>query len=124
MVAVHAGNGEAKIGALNPLDTFRVTSLPGQNVAILALSGELDLALAADIVSAGSECLAESTTQTLIVDLRAVTFIDSTAIGSLVHLRNAALERGKQLELSHMPERVDKLLKITGLDQVFTVTSD
>jgi len=57
------------------------------------------------------------------VDLGRVDFIDSTGLGVLVGALNRARELGGNLQLICAQERVLKLLRITGLDQVFTVRS-
>jgi anti-sigma B factor antagonist len=96
---------------------FHVSSSPG----VLRLSGELDLDAAPDIVTAGIAALEGPDTPTLLVDLDAVTFIDSTAIGALVRLSNAADDQGKHLTLTNVPARVHQVLTITGLTEVFDI---
>jgi anti-sigma B factor antagonist len=59
----------------------------------------------------------------LIADLAAVTFMDSTAIGALVQLHNAANEDGKRLVLVSVAPRVLRVLEITGLDTVFDIAA-
>ena len=72
--------------------------------------------------------LAEQLTQlfdtgrrTVIVDLTSVTFLDSTGLGTLVAARNRAEEAGGQLPIIGSGERVLKLFRITGLDEVFEI---
>lgn len=57
----------------------------------------------------------------LIVDLTAIGFIDSTGLGVLVGGQNRAGESGGQLRLVCAQERVLKLFRITGLDEVFSI---
>ena len=101
------------------METFRVKVAPGEGICTLILSGEGDLAVAPDIVELGTISLAEPTTLTLIVDLAAVTFIDSTCIGALIQLHNLAEAASKQLLLANVPDRVHQILTITGLDKLF-----
>jgi anti-sigma B factor antagonist len=101
------------------METFRVKAVPGNNTCTLMLSGEVDLAGAPDITELGTISLNESGMSTLIVDLTAVTFIDSTAIGAFVHLRNLADEGGKKFVLANAPDRVLRVIQIAGLDAVF-----
>jgi anti-anti-sigma factor len=75
--------------------------------------------VADDIVALGSASLTESTTRILTVDLQAVTFMDSTAIGALIQLRNIATEADKHLRLAHLPDRVRQVLTLTGLADTF-----
>ena len=85
----------------------------------LVLSGEIDLASADAIIRLGGEALDHPDVSLLAVDVAAVTFIDSTALGTLVRLRNASLERGKNLRLDNVSDRVRRLLELTGLGVVF-----
>ena len=88
------------------METFRVKAVPGEGTCTLFLSGEADLAVAPDIIELGTMSLSEASIMTLIVDLAAVTFIDSTSIGALVQLRNVADAQGKRLALENVPVRV------------------
>jgi anti-sigma B factor antagonist len=101
------------------METFRINAVPGHDICTLVLHGEADLAVADDIVALGTISLAEPTTQTLILDLQAVTFMDSTAIGALIRLRNLATDSDKHLQITHLPDRVRHILKLTGLGDVF-----
>jgi anti-sigma B factor antagonist len=103
------------------METFRIRAVPGDGTCTLVLTGEADLQVAEDIVELGTQSLKESSTSSLILDLAAVTFIDSTAIGALVKLRDHAISENKQLVLAGVPDRVHQLLRITGLGDVFTI---
>jgi anti-anti-sigma factor len=58
-----------------------------------------------------------------VIDLAKVTFMDSTGLGALVTIRNASHRLSKQLSLRSVPERVQKLLAVTGLDRAFVIDS-
>jgi stage II sporulation protein AA (anti-sigma F factor antagonist) len=53
-----------------------------------------------------------------VLDLRDVTFMDSSGINVLVAANNAARAGGGWLRLAHTPVRVLDLLHIVGLDEV------
>jgi anti-sigma B factor antagonist len=101
------------------MQTFRITAAPSDRACTLLLRGEADLAVVDDIIALGSASLTEPATRTLILDLQEVTFIDSTAIGALIRLRNLATETNKHLQLAHLPDRVRHVLSITGLADTF-----
>lgn len=89
---------------------------------VLAVAGEVDVYTApalrdriADLLDAGQ--------QQLVIDLGGVEFLDSTGLGVLVAGLNRAREVGGSLSLVCPQERVLKLFRITGLDEVFTVHS-
>lgn len=94
---------------------FNITCAPG----LLRLSGEIDLAAAPDIVTAGTTALASS--DELVIDLGAVTFLDSTALGALIELNNAATDKGATFTLRNVPDRVHRILDLTGLSEAFNI---
>jgi anti-sigma B factor antagonist len=103
------------------VQSFRVEAVPDGSTCKLILTGEMDLAAAPDITELGCIALDDAGIEAVVIELAAVTFMDSTAIGALIMLRNAALERGKKLALTHVPDRVQKVLTISGLTDVFGI---
>src|SRR5664279_867835 len=103
---------------------FEFTTSVSGTRSILTASGEVDLDSAPTLSDVGERCLADPAIDTLLVDLSAVTFMDSSAIGSLVSLRNTAVGADKQLLLAGVSGTVRKLLKITGLDLVFEIEGE
>ncbi|MCU1656944.1 MAG: anti-anti-sigma factor [Pseudonocardiales bacterium] len=85
----------------------------------MVVTGELDLYSADELAALGLLHLAESEVDAVTLDLAGVTFIDSTGLGALVRIRNVALEFEKELALRNPSDRVQKLLKITGMSGVF-----
>ena len=87
---------------------------------VLAVGGELDTYTAPTLRDRLAD-LQESGTNTVVIDLSGVDFLDSTGLGVLV----ASLERAKQLggalPLVCAEERILRLFRITGLDAVFTI---
>jgi anti-sigma B factor antagonist len=104
------------------MGTFGIRTQRGSNSSTLVIEGEADLATAVEIVDAGIRALDARDVQSVRIDLAAVTFMDSTGIGALIQLRNLAIEKDKQIVLEQVPDRIIKLLQITGLDAVFGVT--
>ena len=87
---------------------------------VLEVAGEVDVYTGPTLRDRISDLLDTGSHQ-LVIDLGKVDFIDSTGLGVLVGVRNRALELGGGLDLVCSHERVLKLLRITGLDQVFSV---
>lgn len=90
------------------------------NRTVLEVAGEVDVYTGPTLRDRISDLL-DSGAHDLVVDLGRVDFIDSTGLGVLVGALNKAKELGGSLQLVCAQERVLKLLRITGLDQVFTV---
>lgn len=59
----------------------------------------------------------------VVVDLGAVTYLDSSGLSALVASRAHADRAGVVLALAAVPRRIQKVLAITGLDTVFPVDS-
>lgn len=97
-----------------------VSETPDGNVPILAVSGEVDVYSAPALKDKITE-LIESGQETLVVDLSAVAFLDSTGLGALVEARAATTEAGGSMPLVCNQERILKLFTITGLDGVFSI---
>ena len=84
---------------------------------VLAVSGEVDVYTAPALRDRIADLL-DSGQHQLVIDLGGVEFLDSTGLGVLV----GGLKRVR-LSLVCPQERVLKLFRITGLDEVFTVHS-
>ena len=55
------------------------------------------------------------------VDLRDVDYMDSSALGMLLLLREHAKCRGGEVIIEHPNEPVDKILKVAKFEQLFTI---
>ena len=101
-----------------------MTAPSGQpNSKTLPLSGEIDLRAADELVTQGTKLLAKCGPGIpLILDLKAVTFMDSSGLSALVRLRRAAEANRTQLLLREVPERVAMLLRLSGLTEHFPTT--
>ncbi|MFD3441659.1 STAS domain-containing protein [Streptomyces sp. NPDC058685] len=90
---------------------------------VIELKGRLDHDTAPDVLTL-LPGLALRPGQQLVVDLAQLTFCDSRGISVLVAARNRALAADVIFVLTAVPERVDRIFRITGLEQVFfTCTS-
>jgi anti-sigma B factor antagonist len=88
---------------------------------VLGLLGELDLAGAPTMRAAGLAALAEPDCSTLVLDVTAVAFVDSTGLGSWVELRKHAKENDQRLVLRGVSENLKRVLTIAGLVSLFDV---
>lgn len=77
----------------------------------------------AELRAAGSAALGGAGHPRLEIDLSAVSFIDSTGLGALIHLRNLTNEQTGTLLLVEPSEAVLRLLALTRLDDVFTISA-
>jgi anti-sigma B factor antagonist len=86
---------------------------------VVSLAGELDLYNAHAVREALLECCAEGP-ERLVVDLSAVRFIDSTALGVLIEARSR-LENRRGFLLAAPGLETRRALEISGLDRHFAV---
>lgn len=89
--------------------------------AIVWVTGEIDLATAPDLATAGLDAIASEGLTDLIVDMSEVAFIDSTGIAALIRMRHAAITKGRVMRLRAVPEQARRALAITGLEEHFRI---
>ena len=90
-----------------------------ESLNTVALTGELDVANAAEVRRSIDQHLAGSTTT--VVDLREVTFLDSVILSVLISAARRAKESGGTLELTGLRPAVRRVFSITGVDNVVTI---
>lgn len=83
---------------------------------IVSVSGEVDLSWSAEVRKAILDALDTAGT---LVDLSAVSYIDSSGIAALVEGYQTAKGRGQRFGLVASSEPVHKVLELARLDQVF-----
>lgn len=100
---------------------MNVTKRQKGNVTILDLKGKITIG-AGDIAlrDAVQEALGGGATNVLL-NLNAVTTIDSSGVGELVSSFTTATNRGAKLKLANIPAKVSDVLTITQLITVFDV---
>ena len=81
----------------------------------VALSGELDLSSAAQIEDVLKEVEAASPAL-MLLDLRELTFLDSTGLRVMVSADARARDASRRLVIVQGPEVVHRVFRITGLD--------
>lgn len=87
----------------------------GGGARIIALSGEFDMTFTGQLCAVVQTALAATTSPWLIVDLRATTLIDSSAVKELVDAHRLAAKHGRILILRNAVGVVAEVLEITGV---------
>ena len=90
----------------------------------MSVHGEIDLYTVPKLQRELANLLAASDPVRLVVDLSGVDFCDSTGVNVLLAAHRQAREKGGDLELAAPRPAVRKILQVTGLESVFTVTDD
>jgi anti-sigma B factor antagonist len=87
--------------------------------AVVTLEGEIDLSCAPAVRKAILEHVLAG--ESTLVDLAAVTYIDSSGIASLVEGHQAAKRKGHAFGLLNVSEPVMNVLALARLDRVFSL---
>jgi anti-sigma B factor antagonist len=90
-------------------------------VDVLALRGELDMAAAASL---RVRLAAAPGARALVVDMSAVTFVDSAVLRELLRARDELGGRGVRLVLAGVPRPVRRLLDLTRTSELFEEAPD
>ncbi|HWD64778.1 MAG TPA: STAS domain-containing protein [Solirubrobacteraceae bacterium] len=111
--------GGAAAGADPTTDSVAVSEAAG-GVTVLALSGELDIARTPRLRVVINEIL-RTRPSGLVIDLCAVTFVDSTALALLLNAQRRATGQGIALQLACDVATTLELLSLTRLDREFEI---
>lgn len=104
---------------------FSVSSgtLGDDDIGLIALGGEVDISSAPRFKKEFEQLIGAGHAD-IVVDLKGVTFIDSSALGVLVGAVRRLHPLGGRLVVVAEGHAVMRPVTLTGLDQVFTVVSD
>ncbi len=111
---------ESRRGPLSLLDVH-ISSSAGRVDASLA--GEVDLSTIGGLEGRLEEALCASP-GTLVLDLRAVTFLDSSGLRLMLRLDERQREAGARLVVVRGGRRVARVLELTGVDERLELVSD
>ncbi|WP_309302249.1 STAS domain-containing protein [Streptomyces sp. NBRC 110611] len=94
-------------------------------MTVLELRGDLDI-LAVSVLSGRLDDITGAQGVDLVIDLRAVTFIDCAGLSLLSRARHRTRQRGGRLRLTGVAAggSVARLLRITGLTGAFETVAD
>jgi anti-sigma B factor antagonist len=85
-------------------------------VTLVMLSGEVDLAIGDDLEFAGRDAMDRGMPVSL--DCSRVTFIDSVGLGFVARMASAERERGRVLPLIDAPRNVQEAIHLVGLAEL------
>src|SRR5699024_11474450 len=88
-----------------------------QNHYTVKVSGESDVYTAPELKDKLLQ-LTEVHGNDIQVDLKDITYMDSTGIGVFISAYKSAKEHECSMELIHAKDRVSRLFKVTGLDEI------
>ncbi len=94
----------------------------GHMIVLTYCHRRLDGGSAPEFRETARECI-RSECDTYLLDLSAVTFVDSSGIGAIVGLLKH-LGRERRLELCSLSPMVRKVFRLTRLDKIFVIRKD
>jgi anti-sigma B factor antagonist len=89
----------------------------------VAVRGELDVYTAPRLREALDGVIDDGALH-IVIDVRDMTFVDSTGLSVIVGALKRVRDRGGELSLNSPTSATEKVLEVTGLDQVMTVSRD
>ncbi|WP_127588569.1 STAS domain-containing protein [Paenibacillus koleovorans] len=98
----------------NANKTFRITKQTTDSATIVLLGGELDLSAATDLAEELQPLLAQRE-RSLILNMRELSYIDSTGIGILVSVLKARGAANAPFAVEDVPPRIQRLFDLTGI---------
>jgi anti-sigma B factor antagonist len=101
--------------------SFSVRSVPVDGETVVRVAGEVDIDTAPKLRTALGDALRSDAP--VVLDLAAVTFMDSSGFGVLAAAQRQATVVGATLRLRGVPTRIDELMRLLGLDTVLTIES-
>ena len=91
------------------------------NRAALHLNGRFDFAAHKEFRGACEQMLATPNLEEIEIDLRGVDYLDSSALGMLLLLKERAGKTGGKVRLSHCQPSVRQILDIANFGKLFVI---
>lgn len=92
--------------------------------AIISISGDLDLATVHDLREHARAQLTAPNCAELVLDMSALSFLDSSGLGVLVQLRALARDNEVVFTLANVPPGPTRIIEIAGLTDSFGLSSN
>ncbi len=102
---------------------MNIDSKTENNVAIITLSGRFDSHTVKNFKSSITS-LIESHVTNFVIDLAAVTYIDSSALGNLVSFLRSVRETDGDIKIASLTAKIRSVFELTRLHQVFDIYDD
>jgi anti-sigma B factor antagonist len=104
------------MGDIDPFqapEPFRIDLEPHRETIVVAPRGELDVGSAPDLAEQLGEVLQAGFAR-IVIDLRGITFMDSTGLHVVLDAHTASRHAGVDLALIQGPSAVQRLFELTG----------
>ncbi|MEU3062864.1 STAS domain-containing protein [Streptomyces subrutilus] len=105
------------------MSPLTITSRDAATGPVLEITGDLDHATAPELRRAVDN-LTLTAGQLLVLDLAGLDYCDSSGITTLLAARNLSIDQHAAIALAAVPDNTARILRIVGLDRVFTIHPD
>lgn len=105
------------------MKTFDVRSEQRGDTVHIRLSGELDISTAAKVEDELAR-IEPNRPETILLDLRNLAFMDSTGLRLLIAADTRARNQGRKLTIVKGPEPVQRVFRITRLEERLEIVDD
>ena len=95
-----------------------------EDVTILRLEGRLTIGEGDVQLRDEVKDLLEDGIEKILLDLKGVRMMDSSGLGELIRCKATATQRGSQIKLLHVEDKVEEILEMTRLIGVFETFDD
>jgi anti-sigma B factor antagonist len=102
---------------------FSATIRQVGQVSVVEVSGKLTSLESGALSNSIAQLLKEGRKQ-ILLNLRGLTYLDSSGIGDLVRTYMSVIKRGGEMKVVGLADKVEEILKITQLYQVFQEFQD
>jgi len=99
---------------------LRLTASSGDEVARLAVGGEVDMSTVDDLADVLCTIIRTGRARRVVVDLAEVGFLASAGIAALVNAYQLAQERQMKIVVVNCRPAVTRVMEITGVDKFLT----
>lgn len=101
--------------------TVKLTTLDNLDIAVLEPRGSLIGGNETDMLKAKAEDLIEQGNKKIVIDLRSVSYINSSGIGALISVSSMYQKVGGKVKLCNVAKSVQNVFVITKLTGIFDV---
>ena len=102
----------------------RIITREAGGVTVITVRGRLDPSDGQDPLEAAVNAAIEGGKMNILMDLRSVSYISSTGIGSLIKAYRSVLKKKGKVKLLNPSQCVKNILSISKLDGVFEIFTD
>lgn len=91
------------------------------DIMLVRVRGEIDHHTAAVIRNGIDSALFEKRPRRLVLDMSAVTFMDSSGLGLIMGRLSVARELGGELTVKNPSEAIDRIIRLAGMEDVINI---